>query len=281
MALGFEPIGREKSVCLVLLPLQLPNDGILARPVLPPSQLLQVNLVRTVRDTERADQGPQIRQGCVLANTRSTISLDGAVNDCQSHLRHKDLSLRNLLKRALRIPAIDLDSGIEDDQSCGINLNPGLSNPFENNAMRRQRLAKGLLALVVDTRDKPLERLLRGTNGAHRVVDTPGAQTALDDLEPASFTQDDVRDGHADIVEADVAVAVGGVVVAIHRKHPVHGDSGGVGGDEDNGLPLVLVWVVGVCLAHYDVELAAGVAGAGGPPFLEIRKGISLRDSGT
>jgi hypothetical protein len=49
----------------------------------------------------------------------------------------------------------------------------------------------------------------------------------------------------------------------------VDGHAWGVGGHEDDGLLLVLVWVGWVGLCHHDVDLAAWVTGTGGPPFLE------------
>jgi len=274
MALRLKPIGRQQSVCLLLLPLQLLNDDILARPVLPPAQLLQVHLVRTVRNAERADQSPQIGQGRVLADTGGAVGLDSAVDDRQSHLGNEDLGLRDLLERALGVAVIDLDRGVEDDEPRGVDLDPGLGDPLEDDAVRGQGLAEGFLALVVDAGHEPLERLLGRADGAHRVVDATRAQTALDDLEPAALAQHDVGHGHADVVEADVAVAVGRVVVPVHREHPVHGDARGVCRDEDDGLSPVRVGMGRVRLAHHDVELAPGVAGARGPPFL----GISVRD---
>ena len=65
-----------------------------------------------------------------------------------------------------------------------------------------------------------------------------------------------------------MAVAVGGVVVAEDGEHAVDGDARGGVGDEDDGLLLVFVGVVGGGLAEDDVDFAAGVADAGGPPFL-------------
>ena len=99
-------------------------------------------------------------------------------------------------------------------------------------------------------------------------MDTTRSKTALDDFETAALAKDEVRGGHADVLEADMAVAVGRIVVAVDRQHAVDGDSGGLGGDEDDGLLPVRVGVAGVTLAHDDVDLASGVTGAARPPFL-------------
>ena len=100
------------------------------------------------------------------------------------------------------------------------------------------------------------------------MVDTAGTKTSLDDFKAAAFAEDHVRGGDTHVIEGDVAVTVGGIVVTEHGEHAVDGDAGGVVGDEDDGLLLVFVGVLCVGLAEDDVDLAAGVAGAGGPPFL-------------
>ena len=51
-------------------------------------------------------------------------------------------------------------------------------------------------------------------------MDAARAEAALRDLEAAAFARDQVVRGNAHVVEGDVAVAVGRVVVAEHREHP-------------------------------------------------------------
>ena len=100
------------------------------------------------------------------------------------------------------------------------------------------------------------------------MVDSPWAETALDDFEAASFAEDHGRGGDPDVSECDVAVAVRGIVVAIHGEHAVYFDPRGGGGHEEHGLLGVGVGVRGGGFAHYEVDLAAWVASAGRPPFL-------------
>lgn len=52
-----------------------------------------------------------------------------------------------------------------------------------------------------------------------------GTETALDDLEASSLTEHHVRSWNTDVVENDVCVAVGSVVVAVDRQHALDGDS--------------------------------------------------------
>jgi hypothetical protein len=104
------------------------------------------------------------------------------------------------------------------------------------------------------------------------VVDTTGSKTALDNLKAASFAEDEVGDGDAHIFETDVTVSVGGVVVAKDVHHAVDCDAWCAGGDDDDGLLAVGVWVLRVGFAHDEVELAARVACSRGPPFLPINQ---------
>lgn len=99
-------------------------------------------------------------------------------------------------------------------------------------------------------------------------MDPSGAQTSLDDFEAVAFGEDHVGGGDAHVGEGDVAVAVGGVVVAEDGEHAVDGYARGGVRDEDDGLLFVFVGVGGGGFAEDDVDFAAGVADAGGPPFL-------------
>jgi hypothetical protein len=100
------------------------------------------------------------------------------------------------------------------------------------------------------------------------VVDTPRAKAALDNLKAAALAEDHVAGRHAYILECNVTVTMGCVVVAKDRQHAVDSHTRNIVGDEDDGLLLVLVAVVGIGLAEDDEDLAARVANAGGPPFL-------------
>ena len=93
-------------------------------------------------------------------------------------------------------------------------------------------------------------------------------KTALNDLKSAPFAQNHAGSRHADVLKSDLSVAVGGIVVAVNGEDASDLDARGVGGDEHDGLLSVDVGGVGRGFAHHDVDFAAGVAGAGGPPFL-------------
>lgn len=229
--LRLQPIGIKQPLALVLLPIQLGKDSVLACAVLPTTQLLQMHLIRPIGNPQRPNHRPQIRQWRVLADTRSAIRLHRTVDDSQRRLRNKHLGLRDFLKCRLGIALVDLDGCVEDDESRGVDLDARPRDPFQDHSVRGQTTAEGLLAVVVDAGNEPFNGLFGRADGAHGVVDTAGAETTLDDLEAAAFAQDHVGDWHSHVLECDVAVAMGSIVVAVDGEHALHGHSRGVGGD--------------------------------------------------
>jgi hypothetical protein len=114
--------------------------------------------------------------------------------------------------------------------------------------------------------DQQFERALGHADQAHAMMDAARPQAALGDLEAAALAEQQVFGRHPDVVEADLPVALGGVVEAHHRQITLDRDPGRVRLDQDHRLLLVLVGVR-VGLAHHDPDAAAPVAGARGPPL--------------
>lgn len=206
----------QQPLRLLSLPLQLPPHLLLPTLILPPAHLQQMHLIRSIRNPQRPHPRPHIRQGRILTNAHSAIRLHRTINNPTRHRRNHNLSLSNLLQRALRIPLINLNRRIQHNQPRRINLNPRLSNPLQNHPVRRQILPERLLPLVVDPRNHPLQGLLSRPDGPHRVVDTSGSQSTLDDFEAAAFAQNDVGRRHPHVLECDVSVPVRGIVVPVH-----------------------------------------------------------------
>lgn len=107
-----------------------------------------------------------------------------------------------------------------------------------------------------------------GTDGPHGVVDTTGSKSALDDLESTALAKDEVADWDADVIEGEVSVSMGSIIVAIYTQHAVDSDALGVGRYENYGLLAIDVFVLRVGLAHHNVNLTPWVTRATGPPFL-------------
>lgn len=78
-----------------------------------------------------------------------------------------------------------------------------------------------------------LERLLAGADAAHAVVDAPGAETHLADLEAAALAEQHVVDGYAHVGEPQVHVSVRRVVVTEHVHRAEDLDAGRVHRHED------------------------------------------------
>jgi len=80
------------------------------------------------------------------------------------------------------------------------------------------------------------------------MVDAPRPEPSLRDLESAPFAQQDVRHGHAHVVEGDFGVTVGRIAVAQDIKIAKDGDARGVLGDDDQRLAQVPGRIVGIGL---------------------------------
>lgn len=260
---------EELSAALLLL-CNSSDDVVLPQLVFSPAQLLQMGLIRSIGDSQGAEVGPHARQWSILTNTHGTVDLDGTVDDFQSDLRGLDLGLGNLLESKLGIFLIRLDGGVEHNQSGRVNLDSCLCHPLEQDAVLSEGLAEGDLSLVVQAVDHPLQGSFAGSNGSHGVVNTARSQSSLHDLVASAFTENHGVEGDLDIIKANVAVAVRGVIITIHTQHAVHDETGDIGRNQQHTLSLIWVWVVGVCLSHDDEDLAAIVASARGPPLAAV-----------
>ena len=134
-------------------------------------------------------------------------------------------------------------------------------------ALFGDRAAKG------DAADQALahvfQRAFGHADGAHAVMDAARSQAALGNLETASFAQQDIRGRHAHVFKADFAMAVRRVVVAEYRQRAQDGHARRVDRHQDHRL-LLVARRFGIGLAHEDDNLAARIAGAGGPPFAAV-----------
>lgn len=87
------------------------------------------------------------------------------------------------------------------------------------------------------------------TNGSHCMMDPSGTHAALHYFEAATLAENDVGCWDSDVLEDEVRVAVGSVVVAVYGEHALDFNAGGIGWNNDDGLLLVFVWMVRVRLS--------------------------------
>ena len=81
-----------------------------------------------------------------------------------------------------------------------------------------------------------LERFFRRADGAHAMVDAARPEAALRDLEPPALAEQQVRRGHADVLELDFHMAVRRVVIAIDGQRALDRDPRRVHRHEDHRL---------------------------------------------
>lgn len=101
-------------------------------------------------------------------------------------------------------------------------------------------------------------------------MNTARSKTSLNNFEATSFAENHVANRNSDIVEANVAVAMRGIIVAVDLEHSVDGDTRSVGRHKHDRLLLVDILVIGIRLAHDNINLAARVTSAARPPLLAV-----------
>ena len=104
----------------------------------------------------------------------------------------------------------------------------------------------------------------------HAVVDAPGAEASLRDLEAAALAQQQVLRRHAHVREVDLEMAVRRVVVAVDGQRPHQRDARRPTRHQDHGL-LLVARGIGVGLAHEDEDRATRITRAGGPPLAAVQ----------
>ena len=187
---------------------------------------------RSVRELAHAP-----REERVLTNARRTVGLDGAIDHAQrdvgsDHLDHRDLRARGLVPD--RIHHV---SGFQRQQSRLLDLHARSGDVGANGALFGDLFAEGdarLHALA-----HRFERTLGDADQAHAVMNAARAQTALRDLEAASFAEQHVRNGHAHVFETDFAVAVRRVIVAEDGEQSLDLHAGRVHRNQHHRLLLV------------------------------------------
>ena len=108
------------------------------------------------------------------------------------------------------------------------------------------------------------------------MVDAAGSEAALRDLETTSLSQQHVLERHADVLEEDLHVALGSVVLAEGQHRPQQGDAWRVHRHEQ--LRLLLVdRTIRPGLTHEDHDLAVQRARARAPPLGTVDHVLAAR----
>src|ERR1700731_2337708 len=102
------------------------------------------------------------------------------------------------------------------------------------------------------------------------MMDAPGTEPALRDLEATALAEQHVSGRDPDIFKKNFGVAMRRLVIAKDRQHPLDDDAGMRERHQYHRLPPITVWVVGIRLAHHDHDLAARIERPRGPPFATV-----------
>jgi hypothetical protein len=94
------------------------------------------------------------------------------------------------------------------------------------------------------------------------MVNASWAKTALNDLEATARTQNHIACWDANVLECEVAMSMGGIIIAINGEHSVDSNTWRVCRNQDDRLLLVWVLVGWITLTHHNVDLASWVASA-------------------
>jgi len=86
------------------------------------------------------------------------------------------------------------------------------------------------------------------------------AETALRDLEPASFPEQQIRPGHAHVFEQQLSMSVRRIVVPKNVEHANDGDARRIPWHQDHRLLLVAIGILSIRFSHHDQHLASRIA---------------------
>lgn len=181
----------------------------------------------------------------------------------------------------------DLNGSDKDKQTSLIQLHARLGDALDDDTMLGELLAECLSRRVGNARDHQVKTSLCHSDSAHAMMNTSRTcvmrihcqyalvvsalskatrdrrtETALNDLETLAKVQDDVLGGDADVIVADLHVSFRSIVAAHDLAWPDYRYAGCVGRHDDEGLPLVWIFVGRIaiiccpCLAQVQAVLS-------------------------
>mmetsp|Transcript_136603 Transcript_136603/g.323599 ORF Transcript_136603/g.323599 Transcript_136603/m.323599 type:complete len:402 (+) Transcript_136603:165-1370(+) len=232
----------------------LPLKGELQSARRPP-----VHLVRSVCPTQIPCPHKRSWQETILRASQSPVKLHGAIHHALGHVGHHGLDQAQQLPGVMvRIAQpVHSVSCLPHQKPRLVNFSSAFSNLLHNASHLCQLLTKGCAAGRTPT------HVAKGTlslsDHSHAVVYAPGAQPQLGDLEAAALSPKHVADRHPDILEQNLHVALGAVVIPKGLHGTYQRDPRRVGWHQDLRLRAVCCCVLGPCPSHQDHNLAVDV----------------------
>ena len=196
------------------------------------------------------------------------MNLNGLVDDLADALGNHGLAHVYPNPRLAVAQHVHCLRRLQHHQAHGLDFDASAGDQFQILAQLHQWPSEGFAGHAAPHHQ--IQRPFGLADGSHAVVDAPWAQPTLGNLEASAFAQQDVLLGHPGVVEAQVHVAVGRIVVAEdgHRFDDLH--AGRVLRHQDLRL-LAMRWRVRVGLHHRDHDLAARIASAGDVELLAVQ----------
>ena len=135
--------------------------------------------------------GVDLGQREVLGQPGGAVDLDRPVEHPLARVGGGDLELRELGARGASADPVDHPRGVQREQTQLLDLDARLGDLVAHHAHVRQTLSERR------ARERPvgheLQRAFAHADGAHAVVDAPGPEACLGDLEAATLAEEHVR----------------------------------------------------------------------------------------
>ncbi len=142
---------------------------------------------------------PCLGQRKILTHAATTMSLNRAIEHPQRHPGRGDFDLRDFGARRLVANGVHQVGGAKRQQARLIDLDPRFRDVRADGALLGKRSAE--CDAPLDPRTHQLQRALGDTNHAHAVMNAPGPETPLRNLETTSLTEQQIRYRNTHILE--------------------------------------------------------------------------------
>mmetsp|Transcript_89107 Transcript_89107/g.232353 ORF Transcript_89107/g.232353 Transcript_89107/m.232353 type:complete len:405 (+) Transcript_89107:2-1216(+) len=278
---GIGPLGRRARECTLLPRGSQLRAERLGRVVHVPSNWIQLrllelvghlqlsggppmHLVRAVSPPEGAGPGEGHGQEGVLGDAEAAMDLHGPVHNLLGHggdtCLHEAQEFPRVRVRVAQ--AVHSIGGLTDEKPGLVDFGATLGDLLHDAAHLCELLAER--GPLVGSEAHERQSALTLPDHAHAVMDAARPQPQLRDLEAPALAPEHVRGGDPHVLEEDLHVTLGAVVVGknLHGSH--QGDARRVHGHQDLGL-LAVRLLLGARATHQDQDLAIDVGGACDP----------------
>src|SRR5690606_17860791 len=178
----------------------------------------------------------------IFADSGRAMRLDSPVNYLAGHFGCDNLDHRDFEAGPLITHLAHFAGGIQNQQARLIDQDASLGDAFASDAVIGQPLTES--HALAGSAAHGLERSFGAADESHAVMNPAGPKPALGDLETAPFAQQYVVGGNAYVLETQLRMAMGSVVISEYRQVPDHGNAGSRHRHQYHGLLFMAVSIV-------------------------------------